>query len=1432
MQNQHSHQNSELFSIMGLLAGVLNEYFSHATSGSGIPGMAVSHLTTIPISLAGEVGHGRSLTDAAVRVGAETGLSVCGYGMPVLATRTAQLLDRHVPNTTELNTAFNELPADLQESLGQPDLALYGILRGAVWCAARVGDGLDIGLDLIQGKTESFQPIVDCYNNIKNKLTTYIDQATGPSVSMSASDFHQLAREHINSVLAAQELNGAGGLTYLTSLDQVLSQGLVYFDQQYNKYIVPQGVQQYLRQHACNVEQLNRVSQIFSSEAIEGTAKNISDACTEYLNKKDIITQKDIIPQLQERLDSEAKRINDQLSGLSSVKGARLAQLTEFGTNLYQVGAMVNQISWGAIMLGGHQRTWQGIGLAGQGCMQVGQAMAGFQAAQAAMAAGAMMPMMCTGVGMAVGLISIGCALFANDGDDNGLGEALQAISQSIEQLRQEMRENFEITWEMLGYINDKLNNITTLIYHGEVNNQRRFNILYHTLVESFDYVYSSIKSMRENATAQAEHNHQELVDYLTYIGELRAVEVIRQLQYAHGEEGKRFIDKFVKHSTTLQQALITEARTKARSGKLSTLNGGLQETDSIIYDLLLTALSDEEISSGYIQRLGLLSSLSAAILPSLGDYSLINPKLWRNLLISYVDLNKRAKDKIFELPNYAEYLEEISAVKQESVKVTKFLESVQGSKELWNLLIERYITAVSELRNDFESKFEEQRKAMNRQVNLPEENKYLLLTESVDEAIARISQLSEDEREAIVKGYLERVVRVPYEHIQIMYGRLEVKNMLHDPIMLLGILYGNVVVRVEKEHLRKGPPGPGRLEDGGNGFDHENGLMVNWGRAINPDVGARCFGNAPTEVIHWSFNRHITKISISINTIQINQAFVDNNDSESRSYHNGGWYDEVNIDRTRIWTQPSLDQINQEARMSVDNFIIHSAQDPMKNIRREIEEILEFNRLQAVAIIKNHLNINSNYARYNRVRVELFVFIKLINPSIQFLTQKEIEKRLDAIKADGSIERVNNLFELLTEDLLIRDLTDSNGENLRRCLLHLTDENASRAIQNAVEPHAATGDPLGLAKSNKKAQIQFLLNDWISVDLKDNALYQEMTMATALIEDLKEELSLERLYNRKLTVVEEKLDQMLSAIDILTAHKNILDELIQNNILPSHDTLTLCQEKLTMLIKASENLREEVNGYKEKLGQIHSGSQRALTSGSRRMYVNFYQSAAAKENGSMNNRVVKQSQGYIRHKVLGDGNCGYTALGITREEAAKLLLNESLNIRDIIKIPVRQALVTKDFYQYLVDNSITNLGHDELVAEIEVNIDVINAYIHYDVALRRIDSGYSHPAVLQALAHIKNIELHIWQLGKNNVLVQHTVYDENYAVYTPPQVDSRVDLLFVNGNHFDRLELRGYENNMASEGIYPLDSSWGPNFYQSAAATGNEAQLAIAYNH
>lgn len=209
---------------------------------------------------------------------------------------------------------------------------------------------------------------------------------------------------------------------------------------------------------------------------------------------------------------------------------------------------------------------------------------------------------------------------------------------------------------------------------------------------------------------------------------------------------------------------------------------------------------------------------------------------------------------------------------------------------------------------------------------------------------------------------------------------------------------------------------------------------------------------------------------------------------------------------------------------------------------------------------------------------------------------------------------------------------------------------------------------------------------------------------------------------------------------------------------------------------------------------------------------------SAIKAKGSMSNRVGQEIKfGYTILHVTGDGNCGYTALGMSRQQALKLLIDNARDVVGLLEFPTQQALLTEEFYWHLRNQNIIDddVTHESITGDQEIRNGyatwdkVQEAYIHYDVRDTRIDAGYAHPKVLQALAHIQGINLYMWQLGDNEVLIPFVLGQENYALYRPENATSRTDLLYVNGNHFERLDLSSYNDQIPGENIYPLDSSW-----------------------
>jgi ankyrin repeat protein len=197
---------------------------------------------------------------------------------------------------------------------------------------------------------------------------------------------------------------------------------------------------------------------------------------------------------------------------------------------------------------------------------------------------------------------------------------------------------------------------------------------------------------------------------------------------------------------------------------------------------------------------------------------------------------------------------------------------------------------------------------------------------------------------------------------------------------------------------------------------------------------------------------------------------------------------------------------------------------------------------------------------------------------------------------------------------------------------------------------------------------------------------------------------------------------------------------------------------------------------------------------------------------GSMKNQVGNSKCGYIRHSVIGDGECGYTAFGITRQKALELLTKDLNQIRTILQPAIHELLLTEEFYKYLIDNDyiLSAISHERITQDLTQygdNLTVLQGFLYYDVRDKKRDGGWSHPSTLQALAHIRDLGLRIWRLGEQEQLVPHRGPLYDYAKYAEGTVNQWIDLLFIDGNHFDRLQIIS-ETEELEERIYPLNSS------------------------
>lgn len=184
----------------------------------------------------------------------------------------------------------------------------------------------------------------------------------------------------------------------------------------------------------------------------------------------------------------------------------------------------------------------------------------------------------------------------------------------------------------------------------------------------------------------------------------------------------------------------------------------------------------------------------------------------------------------------------------------------------------------------------------------------------------------------------------------------------------------------------------------------------------------------------------------------------------------------------------------------------------------------------------------------------------------------------------------------------------------------------------------------------------------------------------------------------------------------------------------------------------------------------------------------------------------------FINTPVIGDGDCGFTTFGITREQAIVLLEEYVVTneyVRDLLKQPLSDVITQLHFINYVKREVLSCPGYVDIAnkyiaaqqnnvptqvtllkQQLELYKDdaiLLVSYIHYDIRDKNIDEGWAHPAVLQALAVIRHLKLNIFTPNADSLLIPHEYYST--IDLTGEDNPQELNLLFINGNHFDRLE-------------------------------------------
>jgi hypothetical protein len=132
------------------------------------------------------------------------------------------------------------------------------------------------------------------------------------------------------------------------------------------------------------------------------------------------------------------------------------------------------------------------------------------------------------------------------------------------------------------------------------------------------------------------------------------------------------------------------------------------------------------------------------------------------------------------------------------------------------------------------------------------------------------------------------------------------------------------------------------------------------------------------------------------------------------------------------------------------------------------------------------------------------------------------------------------------------------------------------------------------------------------------------------------------------------------------------------------------------------------------------------------------------------------------------DSDSGYKALEENRNTAYNSLLEHRNTYAAQLCPAIEQQLLDNKFIQYLNDNGFDNLSrlhrqyqdamqnnrnvdtHRQALLNTATHDNVLRGYLAYDVKDKQVNGGYSHPQVLLALAHLRQVDLTLWQPSDN----------------------------------------------------------------------------------
>jgi hypothetical protein len=184
------------------------------TKETGIWGKIATQQAVLPLKFMCEVGKNpeAGYGYAYSKVGVEAGISMFGGGGRLVAARVAQVSEKYLPGIQEMQNFYRSLPLETQELLGEPDLALYGILRGGIWLAARAGDVVDIGVELVHNPVDTLR---NAYQSVKSAVHAAVDGlAAAECICVDPVAFRLSLNQHVEQVVRANGLSEAGMIAW------------------------------------------------------------------------------------------------------------------------------------------------------------------------------------------------------------------------------------------------------------------------------------------------------------------------------------------------------------------------------------------------------------------------------------------------------------------------------------------------------------------------------------------------------------------------------------------------------------------------------------------------------------------------------------------------------------------------------------------------------------------------------------------------------------------------------------------------------------------------------------------------------------------------------------------------------------------------------------------------------------------------------------------------------------------------------------------------------------------------------------------------------------------------------------------------------------------------------------------------------------------